>query len=149
MKNPTPLRIHCNKNETLVMYNGRSIDTLAEFHLVTHPTVVSGYHCVNCFPETSDAPDDALSPVTYPLHVVVGRKPEDCTVYYAGRPASAIKKIEMHLFAEKKHQIRFEADSPLPEELVDEFVKLGIEIVMKAPNEAVSNKTEVEEVTFE
>lgn len=141
MDSPQPLRIHfgIDGHLDLVLLNGCPLSTLRSFklHAKTGEILKTEYGVAGVFPAQTDAPDDALSNQAYPLRISASDDADELRVIYKNRPIGMLKEVFVYLHIQEptgtiKRQIRLVAHEML-DELRDELLDLGVEIIIEPP----------------
>ena len=132
-----PLEIYKGSDRVLVMLNGQVITNLVQFQVkaVPPPTPLLVHYVLAAWPtfQFGAPPDDALSNNAFPLRFHFGNNAEETIYTYKSRPFGGITEtiIEFeHCAAKPIIRLTFKKAVAPPQEVLDELVKLGVEVVI-------------------
>ena len=127
---PLTILIGPENDEEVVLYEGEVIARVTAFTLDTGPILTTHFTCANCFPRKSGhSPPKPLS--SYPLRIYADDDIKNLHISYLGRPIGHLSNVHVHLSATAKRIIRFTSYNPLPEELRQALLDLGVELIVQ------------------
>ena len=129
------LRIHLGPTQLLLIYDNHKLGGVRQLEVNinqdrTVPEVI--YTAAELFPTISDdpIPMDVFSNELYPFRAVIKPRCADCLLIYKSRPLGYVRHFYATLSADAKPLVRITVVK-MPEELRDELVALGLEIIIE------------------
>lgn len=139
---PLIVLIGPESDDELVLYEGEIVARVSSFTLLADQILHTHFSCAaSCFPRKSGhRPTKALS--AYPLRIYANDSVNEMITSYRGRPIGLFSRVHIKLSATEKRIVQFTSYNPLPEELRQALLDLGVELIVQPSLTPTTEETE-------